>query len=237
MTIAAGFTCSDGVVLCADTLLSANYRQRGPKLWMWNQHADGLAVGVTGAGNYVLLKLAREAIFRRLDSLGGKKVKPGFVKHQVIEPVLAKIHEHHVDKATDWDRANGYGLSLLVAVREGSQSVLYETDRRACSEVSGFSCVGSGAPVGNYVGSNLFSSALPVDWGLVSAAYLIQQTKAYGEDCGGDTNLVVIPNTGAPIEADAAHAVSKRFILDIMLAQASIVKRGRTEPGLHGLDG
>ncbi len=193
MTIAAALICADGVVLCADTLLSANYRQQGQKVWLWNGN-HGLAVAVTGAGPYVLLKLAKEAIFRKLAEMDWKLHPLGFVKHGVIEPTLKSIHEDHIDKATDWDRSNGYSLSLLVAVRDRWQTTCYETDRRACSHVDSMLCVGSGAPVGNYVASTLFSSALPVMWGQVAAAYLIQQTKAYGEDCGGDTNIVVIPN-------------------------------------------
>lgn len=189
MTIAAGFVCSDGVVLCADTLLSANYRQQGPKVWLW-QGRDGQAVAVAGAGSYILLKLAKEAIFDRLNRLA--KINAKLVKHSVVEPVINSIQTDHVDKATDWDRLHGYGVALLIAVRDKGKTVLYETDRRACSEVARFSCVGTGAPVGNYVSSIFFSPSLSVMWAQVAAAYVIQQTKAYGDDCGGDTNIVIL---------------------------------------------
>jgi 20S proteasome alpha/beta subunit len=204
VTIAAGFVCSDGVVLCADTLLSANYRQQGPKVWSW-RGGRRVAVAVTGAGPYVLLKLAKEAIFRHLDATKGKGIPPGYIQHEIIERVIARIHDDHVDKATDWDRANGYGLSLLVAVRECSKATLYETDRRACSEVLAFACVGSGAPVGNYVASTTFSPTLSSAWAEISAAYVIQQSKAYGDDCGGDTNIIVVPNDGTALALSRAR--------------------------------
>lgn len=198
MTIAAGFVCSDGVVLCSDTLLSANFRQQGPKAWVvWKD--SRVALAVAGAGNYVLLKLAREALLRRMTQLRRntrKPLDPGRIQHEVIEPVIASIHDDHVDKATEWDRANGYGLSLLVAVQEGGIATLYETDRRACSKVLSFACVGSGAPIGNYVASTTFTSVLASSWGEMAAAYVIQQAKAYGDDCGGDTAIIVLPNDG-----------------------------------------
>lgn len=194
VTIAAGFACDDGVLLCADTLLSANYRQQGPKVFSWRD--DDVAVVVSGAGSYVLLKLAKEAIFKKLVTL--RHHKQSFsIKHDVIEPVLASLHDDHIDKAPDREWANGYGLSLLVgAWHQGSHAVLYESHRRACAVVDGFSCVGSGAPVGNYIASTLFSKTLPVMWGRVVAGYLVQQSKAYGEDCGGDTNITVLQNNG-----------------------------------------
>jgi hypothetical protein len=148
----------------------------------------------------VLLKLAKEAIFERLGAASGMTVSPGYVRHNIVEPVLGSLHDDHIDKATDWDRANGYSLSLLVAIRDRGKAVLYETDRRACAEVQAFACVGSGAPVGNYVASTTFMSQLESGWAEISAAYVIQQAKAYGDDCGGDTNIVVVPNAGRVTE-------------------------------------
>lgn len=194
VTIAAGFACEDGIVVCADTLLSANFRQQGPKVFHWRD--DEVAVVLSGAGSYVLLKLAKEAIFRRLADLRARN-QVFSIRHDVIEPVLASLHDDHIDKAPDREWASGYGLSLLIGTwHRGSGAVLYESHRRACAVVDGFACVGSGAPVGNYVASTLFSKTLPVMWGRVIAAYVIQQSKAYGEDCGGDTNLTVLRNNG-----------------------------------------
>lgn len=200
MTIAAGFTCDDGVLICADTLLSANFRQQGPKVFSWRD--DQVAVVVSGAGSYVLLRLAKEAIFRKLE--GFRDAKKSFnIKHDVIEPVLASLYDDHIDKAPDREWSNGYGLNLLVgAWHRGSNAVLYESDRRACAVVDGFSCLGSGAPVANYIASTLLSTTLPVMWGRIIAAYLIQQSKAYGEDCGGDTNIAILQNNGKLINVN-----------------------------------
>lgn len=105
MTIAAGMVFTDGVVLGADTLVSATYKQYETKLWV---HAKGvLNVAVTGAGNYVLLKLANEEIQRRIT----RGMSCDDVRRKVLEPVIAKLYAEHIDKAPDWQVMNGYDLA------------------------------------------------------------------------------------------------------------------------------
>src|SRR5262245_62171423 len=109
MTIAAGFVCSDGVVLCADTELTASYKQQGQKLWLHTY--DTLSVVLTGAGDYVLLKLA--------NSMLSARVKAGMTVSDVegqIGEVVTEIVSTHVDTAPQWQVASGYDIALLVGV-------------------------------------------------------------------------------------------------------------------------
>jgi hypothetical protein len=210
MTIAAGSLFQDGVILCADTLLSANYRKQGRKVW-YRQVGD-LEVGITGAGDYVLLKLAATEIMARLTT----EIQSGAVVVRLVEAVLASIHDDHIDKAPQWQQDLGYGINLIIGVKTPNIVLLFESSRRAVAPVEGFACVGSGGPVGNYVGSVLHSEAVPVAWGQVMAAYLIQQTKAFGDDCGGETNIVVMPDRGharnlSPKEISTLEGVATRL--------------------------
>lgn len=211
MTIAAGFLCSDGIVLCADTQLTANYKQQGQKVWL---HAyDDVCVGVTGAGDYVLLKLANQQIEQRVRS----GMDTDTILHGVVEPVLASIYDDHIDKAPDW-KVNqcGYDLALIIAIRTTSTVRLFESSRTSLAPVMDYRCVGTGSPVGNYIAGTMFSQQLPAHWGQALAAYLIQQTKTHGEDCGGNTNIVLIPNDGpavflSPTKIAQSEAIGTRI--------------------------
>lgn len=194
MTIAAGFVCDDGVVLCADTELTSTYKQQGQKLWLHEK--ANLSVAVSGAGDYTLLKLANDAIRDRLSgNMSGNRVL-----HSVIEPVIRSIHEDHIDRAPDWRVLQGYDLALLVAVKTRRIGVqLYETSRTGVAEVRDYRCVGAGSPVANYIAGTMFSPSLSSFWCQAFAAYLIQQTKAYGLDCGGGSSVVVIRKDGPSV--------------------------------------
>jgi len=64
MTIAAGFVCSDGVLLASDTLYSGTARlQYGPKFWRIDWGEVVLVFG--GAGPVAALRRARDEIKQR----------------------------------------------------------------------------------------------------------------------------------------------------------------------------
>jgi hypothetical protein len=53
--------------------------------------------------------------------------------------------------------------------------------------------IGSGSPVADYIGSTLFDASIGCRAGEVLMAYLIAQTKQWGEGSGGDTDIASIP--------------------------------------------
>ena len=74
--------------------------------------------------------------------------------------------------------------------------VLLEHSRTAVAWVDSYTCVGSGAPVANYIAETMFSSEMTVAQAIHVACYLLKQTKTFGVMCGGDSHVVVIPATG-----------------------------------------
>lgn len=64
MTIAAGFVCRNGLVLCADTEYTGSTKHSGAKLWARSDGPLGLAI--VGAGDPVLIRLARDRIHERV---------------------------------------------------------------------------------------------------------------------------------------------------------------------------
>ena len=228
VTIAAGLVCSDGVVLCADTQLTSNYKQPGQKLWL--HEAAHLSVAMTGAGDYVLLKLVNGTIRHRIKG----RMSLDRVLHGIVEPVLASVHADHIDKAPDWRVQNGYDVNVIVAIKTRTGVRLYESSRTGVSEITDYRCVGAGSPVGNYIAGNLFSPSLSVLWGQVCAAYLIQQTKAYGMDCGGETSIVVMPKDGPAVLLPPAEVRQIELVANRIHEAFSPVMTACAEPQLDG---
>jgi len=78
MTIAAGFVCSDGLVLCADTQYTSSTKFSETKLW---EHSAGdLRLVIAAAGDATLMNIAVEGVTKQLDAganLEGVKVAMG----------------------------------------------------------------------------------------------------------------------------------------------------------------
>src|SRR4051812_11872248 len=62
MTIAAGFVCSDGILLCADTRLSSEVTQHGQKIWVSQHSTTNWSLAVTGAGDHLHVRAVKDAI-------------------------------------------------------------------------------------------------------------------------------------------------------------------------------
>jgi hypothetical protein len=198
MTIAAGFNCSDGILLASDTLYSGAIQNSfGPKFWVLQQ--DDPVVVFGGAGTVGALTRARDEIARKL--------KPKLTLQNTLDRLdtaLKKVHEKF-PAATGWP-----SVQALVAIRSGNQLRLYENVRGeiALSPVDDLStCLGVDA-LGGYFTSLLFRSRMPIKWAKVVAAHLVRNCKTYASGyCGGDTNLIELPLQGLPITTEDENEI------------------------------
>jgi 20S proteasome alpha/beta subunit len=189
MTIAAGFVCSDGLVLAADTLYTGENKRQGAKLWLI-PHKD-VWVTLAGAGSAVLIRRMRDEIKHEL-----KRQSPDTERQivQLIESVLYPLYVKHV-KPDPFDAS----LDCLVGIRTVSDGCsLYESDKTALGRVDVSQCIGCGTSLGLYFADHFFESTMPLQWGRVVAAHLLQQTKMYARDCGGESHILEVPAVGEP---------------------------------------
>lgn len=237
MTIAAGFVCADGLVLGADRLITATgHKQYRRKTFMFS--SAKVTISVTGAGSYGLLKLAAEEITERVKAavIRDGHVNFDWIKHQVVERVVDSIYTKHIDRASDWERVNGYSLRLLIGAKCGHGLKLWESELRSVTEVSGFQCVGGGEPVANYMAATLFSPTMSHIWGRIIAAYLLQQTKVYGDGCGGNSDMIVIPREGPPIVLEHEDIAPLEQIANVIHERFGPVMAACSNPTKEGQD-
>jgi hypothetical protein len=193
MTIAAGFKCSDGVLLASDTLYSntGTGLRYGPKLWILD-HGDVLVV-FGGAGPEARLLRLRDEIDRKLKS-GMSRIKVVDTVDMALQKVAAKL-----------PRNPFMDMQALVAIRIQHDIVLYETQAgidmlNPIGDIC--QCVGFGQGLGWYFARSLFRTGMEMKWAKIVAAYLIKQCKDYSESCGGETHIIEVPHSGPVVRTD-----------------------------------
>jgi 20S proteasome alpha/beta subunit len=186
MTIAAGFVCSDGLVLAADRLYSGISRRFGKKLW-WFPAGDTV-VAIAGAGIGTYIRHFKEEMKHR--------VKDGDSIRQIVQHandvVLPLQHRHRLaEPDEDWE------LDLLIGIRTPSAFLLYENqnshtflpveDEKQCR------CIGCGSRIGVYLSEWLFDPSLSTHWATTIAAHALTQAIAGDPLCGGRRDILVVP--------------------------------------------
>jgi len=201
MTIAAGFRCTDGIVLASDTLYTGVNKRYDRKLWDLPP-TNGADVIIGGSGNAVLIRRARDDVTERLAKaqslLDQRSIR------DIIDGVLySLLHKHQ--PATD-----DFPLSLVVGIRTADGCALYESDGNAVLGPvdRAATCIGWGAGVGSYVADSLYTIRMSVKWASIVGAHLIRIAKQYAADCGGDTHILTLPLIGEPIFEDNQETIA-----------------------------
>jgi 20S proteasome alpha/beta subunit len=185
MTIAAGFLCSDGFVLAADTLYSGTNKRYAAKIWTL-QRGD-VAIAVAGAGVAVLLARLKDDIYDRLTSSMSRRDVV-----ELIDGILYSIFHKHKPAP------NEFPIQVLVGIRTHGDCSLYENDSFAmlARVRKNRTCIGWGSSLGLYFADTLFRKQMPMKWAEIISAHLVRQVKRYADGCGGRTHMVSVPALG-----------------------------------------
>ena len=191
MTIAAGFLCSDGFVLAADTQHSGVNKRYAPKIWMARK--GDVLIAMAGSGLSVALSRAEEDIRARL--LPTMKMRE--VRDMVDGVLYALQHKYQPPYPGS---QNPPPITVLVGVRIGGACRLYESDGSAIlgPVQKNRSCIGWGSSLGLFFADSLFRKGMTLAWAEIIAAHLISQSKKYADGCGGKTHMLRVPQSGKP---------------------------------------
>jgi 20S proteasome alpha/beta subunit len=187
MTIAAGFLCSDGVLLCADTEHTGwAAKSHHSKVDHFEVQDGKVSFALSGAS-----ALAWSALQKCRKQL---QTTPSSDLAADIESILDTEYRSNVLGHPNY--AN-FDYSLLVGVwKPNERPRLYFTTATAMTEVKEFQCIGIGAELASYLIRPGFQG-LTLRSATALAAYTLGSVKDSIAGCGGMSIYVLLRNDGS----------------------------------------
>jgi 20S proteasome alpha/beta subunit len=196
MTIAAGFVCADGIVLCADTQETTGYTKNNTeKIRHWKD--DGLCIAITGAGDAELIETVGERIQHALVwEYSPKEIRWTDQVRDIIQQEISSAFERYIAPYAAFPRDDWPGCDLLIVVTVKNEVNNYECLFKASGTTVrqiefGGDCVGSGLILAKSLMERFCSSFMDLDELVLAMCYVMFQTKKWVEGCGGNTDLIV----------------------------------------------
>jgi len=190
VTIAAGFMCQDGILLCADTELTYTdiLKYEGSKVRTFQDSETALAI--TGAGDWEYLRMAFDKVVDRIETSDrSMPAIEGAFEHAVLD-----IYGRHIPLCP---REPKPGFDLLLGVRsDGGKLALFKSSDTAIAKISSFDLVGMGALLGRSAVETLYTPDITVRKCALLAFHLLRLAKKHVPSVGGHSDIASIPMDG-----------------------------------------
>jgi hypothetical protein len=184
MTIAAGFVCREGVVLCADTE-HTGWSAKFHDSKLGDFEIPGGKIAFALAGNTSFAWAVMEKCKRLLQTIPHEKTLTE------LERILDREYRRNV--LSNPGRDQSYHYWLLIAIwSPGKRVALYVTNETAIREVTTFDCIGIGRELADYLIRPCFMSLMPERLVLPLAAYALAAVKNSITGCGGMSVYFVV---------------------------------------------
>jgi hypothetical protein len=191
MTIAAGFKCSDGIVLCADSQMTAvdGTKYNAEKILAYS--GENVNAIFAFAGGEVFSKMCIERLAECVLESGVTNVEDKLRNEALL------IHQMYAPWATI--NTTDYDLDVLVAVRfhiedeDKGKLALHHIEGPAVSPpIKHFDCIGIGRTVARQAIGLFYNSELSVQEASRVGVYCLKQAKDHVEGCGGPSQITML---------------------------------------------
>jgi len=218
LTIAAGFLCKDGIVMCADSQETAgDYKFPLEKLVSGVDSWTEVVIAGSGIGHLV------DAAARRIT----RHIMGGYESYEVIEDRIREaLNELYKNDfrlyPSQYTGDTIVDLLIGVKLRKAQYPVLFAASATAVSRVAEYAVIGSGRAV-QYTIQSLYGKYMPLSRGVLIAIYLMNTAKSVLTTVGGQSKIATIHNGDAalgfagPLEIKEAEDVFKRFNTQLSL--------------------
>lgn len=183
MTIAAGFWCDDGVLLCADTRMTGGIKLDKSKITEISIR-DQINTVFAFAGDEYLCRMVieecRDNLRAQMNDLSLQHFKA--IVRESIKPIM--------------DDYPNETVQLLIAVVLGQSLHLLATFDFAVKEVDTYECIGSGHAIAHYILEKSFKYHSTVEATRFRATCALMAAKEIDEPCGGNSQIVLIRRDG-----------------------------------------
>jgi hypothetical protein len=204
MTIAIGYRCKGGVILCADTQETYDGTKRNvPKLIVKESTVpDGppLVLAVAGAGHGPFIDRLVSDMWK---AIAGRRN---------TEQAIAAADDAILDHYDRYSKSFGGKIpdaELIYAIRSTEDARLFHASGQIVNECQSQS-VGVGHILADYLNDRLHIRDIGLSYMLQVAVYILKETKKYVDGCGGESHIMVLPDSGPYLPILPQDEVEKR---------------------------
>jgi hypothetical protein len=220
MTIAAGFLCRDGMVICTDSELNYDALKLGTSKSFDLVSKGGTILTITGAGHWNYIRMAIQKIGALWLKIGTTDLGPSDCV-ALVEAAVLEIYEKHIPLFPGEPKP---GFSLIVGLRSKDGAVSLITSSETAVIVNHtFEIVGVGETFGKYIADLLnrlsgpdgrklwFPNDFSVREAAIWAAYIFWISKRYTPGCGGPTRIEALMCSGERFTLWPVEPLEERF--------------------------
>jgi 20S proteasome alpha/beta subunit len=202
VTVAAGYVCDEGVILCADTqeTIPGYTKTDANKLLAFNTGPGNNAVFAGAGNNAVQIDEAAYSIARKIQEDWPIKDKR---LHQSMKECLEELFPRH-----SYPRAE-VEVQLLMAVQSDAGAALFRIADCNFSPVTKNACIGTGVILGNQLLQRHYDNSVLLSDAAVIAIYTLHHVKRWVDGCGGNTDIALVPHHGGKISYMPSTDVDK----------------------------
>lgn len=201
VTIIAGFKCSEGIVLCADTQETVEggvSKRNVPKLRYepseqygairFPDHDADFAVAFCGAGNGPFIDKLVESAWQEAQACTS------------IDEVCSEIEKSIKDNYKEFGQIYqpGYcpNAQLIYGVKMHGNSKLFTANGAVVNERHEYESHGIGYYMADFLAGRMFDSFLNIHQCVILAAYILFQCREHVDGCGGESHIAVLQDNG-----------------------------------------
>jgi 20S proteasome alpha/beta subunit len=197
MTIAAGFYCTDGLVLCADTQETIVGYSKVNTQKMTQVSTEFYNVVFTGAGDSGLIDMTVQLMDQALTS---RKPSAGWEIEKVLRDSLIGTFNAHIAPWSQFPAEDRPAVpDLLIGLQFPTAALLYRASGTTFRSVRESQCVGTGVVLANSLIAKLFDYQMSIAQGWLIALYILHQAKTWVDGCGGNSDILLLSNSDRKI--------------------------------------
>lgn len=195
MTIAAGFPCQTGLIICADTqeTIAGYVKTDTEKIKLFQSADKKYNVVFTGAGNGDLIDSAVDEMIAALET-----EKPeGFLRIALLlKQTMLKVFRDCIQPYASFPTDDRPSVTMLIGVQSARSTVLYKAAGTSFRPLREPECIGFGIALGKSLIKQLFRPEMSIDEAALAALYVLHQAKRWVDGCGGNSDILLLTHEG-----------------------------------------
>jgi 20S proteasome alpha/beta subunit len=193
MTIAAGFTCSDGLVLCADTQETITGYAKVNTQKMTQIETPFYNMVFTGSGDSGLIDMTVQLMEQAL-TLTQQLSGVWEIEKTLRESLVDTFNRHIAPWSQFAETERPITPDLLIGLQFPAATLLYRAGGTTLRRVYESQCVGTGVVLAKSLMAKMFHHGLSIAQGWLIALYTLYQAKTWVDGCGGNSDILLLSN-------------------------------------------